>query len=133
MDKKHAPYLFFMGVGEYAVIKDKWRNIDVDYYVEKRIRTLCKTNFWEYSEMIEFFLKLNYDFPWQKYAQIVGRDYVSGAMENTTAVIHEESAQQKAGDLADENKWEDVIAHELFHHWFRRFGNRRKLEQSYCK
>ena len=53
-----------------------------------------------------------------KYAQIVGRDYVSGAMENTTAVIHEESAQQKAGDLADENKWEDVIAHELFHHWF---------------
>ena len=119
MDKKHAPYLFFMGVGEYAVIKDKWRNIDVDYYVEKEYEPYAKQIFGNTPEMIEFFSKkLNYDFPWQKYAQIVGRDYVSGAMENTTAVIHEESAQQKAGDLADENKWEDVIAHELFHHWF---------------
>ncbi len=66
----------------------------------------AKQIFGNTPEMIEFFSKkLNYDFPWQKYAQIVGRDYVSGAMENTTAVIHEESAQQKAGDLADENKW----------------------------
>ena len=28
------------------------------------------------------------------------------------------TTKKKAGDLADENKWEDVIAHELFHHWF---------------
>ena len=46
---------------------------------------------------------------------------------NTTAVIHEESAQQKTGDLADENNGEDVIAHELFHHWFGGFGNRKKV------
>jgi aminopeptidase N len=69
--------------------------------------------------MIEFFSKrLNYDYPWSKYSQITGRDYVSGAMENTTATLHQESAQQKPGDLIDENKWEDVISHELFHHWF---------------
>ncbi len=69
--------------------------------------------------MMEFFSKrLNYDFPWQKYSQMTARDYVSGAMENTTSTLHQESAQQKPGDLIDENKWEDVIAHELFHHWF---------------
>ncbi|SFJ13472.1 aminopeptidase N [Kaistella treverensis] len=119
MDKKHAPYLFFMGVGDYAVVKDKWRNIDVDYYVEKEYEPYAKQIFGNTPEMIEFFSKrLNYDFPWSKYAQIVGRDYVSGAMENTTAVLHQESAQQKPGDLIDENKWEDVISHELFHHWF---------------
>ena len=39
-------------------------------------------------------------------------------MENTTATLHQESAQQKPGDLIDENRWEDTIAHELFHHWF---------------
>ncbi len=35
MDKRHSVYLFFMGVGEYVVVKDKWRNIPIDYYVEK--------------------------------------------------------------------------------------------------
>lgn len=119
MDKKHAPYLFFMGVGDYAVVKDKWRNIPVDYYVEKEYEPYAKQIFGNTPEMMEFFSKkLQYDYPWSKYAQITARDYVSGAMENTTAVLHQESAQQKPGDLIDENKWEDVISHELFHHWF---------------
>lgn len=119
MDKKHAPYLFFMGVGDYAVVKDKWRNISVDYYVEKEYEPYAKQIFGNTPEMMEFFSKrLNYDYPWSKYSQITARDYVSGAMENTTAVLHQESAQQKPGDLIDENKWEDVISHELFHHWF---------------
>lgn len=119
MDKKHSPYLFFMGVGDYAIVKDKWRNIDVDYYVEKEYEPYAKQIFGNTPEMMEFFSKkLNYDYPWSKYAQITGRDYVSGAMENTTATLHQESAQQKPGDLIDENKWENTIAHELFHHWF---------------
>ncbi len=119
MDKRHSVYLFFMGIGDYAVVKDKWKNIPVDYYVEKEYEPFAKQIFGNTPEMIEFFSKkLNYDYPWQKYAQIVGRDYVSGAMENTTATLHGEMANQKAGDLADENRWEDVIAHELFHHWF---------------
>ena len=119
MDKKHAPYLFFMGIGEYAVVKDKWRNIEVDYYVEKEYEPFAKQIFGNTPEMIEFFSKrLSYDYPWSKYAQITGRDFVSGAMENTTATLHQESAQQKPGDLIDENRWEDTIAHELFHHWF---------------
>ena len=119
MDKKHPPYLFFMGVGEYAIVKDKWRNIEVDYYVEKEYEPFAKQIFGNTPEMIEFFSKrLSYDYPWSKYAQITGRDFVSGAMENTTATLHQESAQQKPGDLIDENRWEDTIAHELFHHWF---------------
>jgi aminopeptidase N len=119
MDKKHAPYLFFMGVGDYAVVKDKWRNIPVDYYVEKEFEPYAKQIFGNTPEMLEFFSKkLNYDYPWSKYSQMTARDYVSGAMENTTAVLHQESAQQKPGDLIDENKWEETIAHELFHHWF---------------
>lgn len=119
MEKKHAPYLFFMGVGDYAVVRDKWRNIPVDYYVEKEYEAYAKQIFGMTPEMIEFFSKkLNYDYPWNKYSQLVARDYVSGAMENTTAVIHGEQAQQKPEDLIDQNVWEDVIAHELFHHWF---------------
>ncbi|KMQ65409.1 peptidase M1 [Chryseobacterium angstadtii] len=119
MDKRHATYLFFMGVGEYAIVKDKWKNIPVDYYIEKEYEPYAKQIYGNTPEMIEFFSKkLGYDYPWAKYAQISGRDYVSGAMENTTATLHGSDILQKPGQLIDENKWEDTIAHELFHHWF---------------
>ncbi|HBV14671.1 M1 family metallopeptidase [Chryseobacterium carnipullorum] len=119
MDKRHATYLFFMGVGEYAIVKDKWKNIPVDYYIEKEYEPYAKQIYGNTPEMIEFFSKkIGYDYPWAKYAQISGRDYVSGAMENTTATLHGSDILQKPGQLIDENKWEDTIAHELFHHWF---------------
>jgi aminopeptidase N len=119
MDLPHSPYLFFMGVGDYAVIKDKYKNKEVSYYVEKEYAPVARKIFGLTPEMIAFYSRITgVDYPWQKYAQIVGRDYVSGAMENTTATLHQESAQQDARELTDRNGWEDVIAHELFHQWF---------------
>lgn len=119
MDKRHSTYLFFMGIGDYAIVKDKWKNIPVDYYIEKEYEPYAKQIYGNTPEMIDFFSKkLGYDYPWAKYAQISGRDYVSGAMENTTATLHGSDILQKPGQLIDENKWEDTIAHELFHHWF---------------
>ena len=119
MDLPHAPYLFFMGVGEYAVIKDSYKNKEVSYYVEKEYAPVARKIFGNTPEMIAFFSRITgVDYPWAKYAQIVGRDYVSGAMENTTATLHQESAQQDARELVDRNSWEDVISHELFHQWF---------------
>ncbi|WP_068597419.1 M1 family metallopeptidase [Vaginella massiliensis] len=118
-DYKHAPYLFFIGIGDYAIIKDKWKNVEVNYYVEPEYKDYAKDIFGNTPEMIEFFSnKLDYPFPWDKYHQITARDYVSGAMENTGAVLFLEQIQQKPGQLIDENKFEYIIAHELFHHWF---------------
>ncbi len=119
MDEKHAPYLFFMGIGEFEIVKDSYKKMDVDYYVEKENAPYAKAIFGLTPEMIGFFeSKLGVDYPWNKYSQIVVRDYVSGAMENTTAVVHGEQAYQKPGQLIDENIHENTIAHELFHHWF---------------
>lgn len=119
MDKKHAPYLFFMAVGDFEVIKDSWNGIVVDYYVEKKYAPFARQTFGMTPKMLDFYSKkFKYPFPWAKYSQIVGRNFVSGAMENTTAVIHAENAYQTDEDLNDENQWEAVIAHELVHHWF---------------
>lgn len=119
MDLPHAPYLFFLGVGEYAIIKDKWKDKEVNYYVEKEYAPVAKQIFGNTPEMMTFFSKITgVDYPWVKYSQITGRDYVAGAMENTTATIHQESAQQDARELVDGNNWESTIAHELFHQWF---------------
>ncbi len=119
MDLPHAPYLFFMGIGDFAVVKDSYKGKEVSYYVEKEYGPVARKIFGLTPEMMGFFSKiLGVEYPWVKYAQMVARDYVSGAMENTTATLHQETAQQDARELLDGNAWEGTIAHELFHHWF---------------
>ncbi len=119
MDLPHAPYLFFMGIGDYVIVKDTYKGKEVSYYVEKEYAFVAKKIFGHTPEMMKFFSeKLGVEYPWQKYAQIVGRDYVSGAMENTTATLHQEAAYQNARELTDGIGWEGTIAHELFHQWF---------------
>ena len=119
MDQPHSPYLFFIGVGDYAIVKDSYKGKAVDYYIEKEYEQVARKIYGNTPAMIAFYEKiLGVNFPWVKYAQISGRDYVSGAMENTTATLHSDAVQQDARELADENAWESTIAHELFHQWF---------------
>ncbi len=119
MDLPHAPYLMMMAVGEYSIIKDSYKGKEVSYYVEKEYAPVARKIFGLTPEMMAFYSHITgVEFPWQKYSQIVVRDYVSGAMENTTATVHGSFAQQDARQLVDGNSWEDAIAHELFHQWF---------------
>lgn len=120
MELPHSPYLFFIGVGDFAVVKDAYKGKEVSYYVEKSYEKVARKIFGLTPEMMKFFSEkvTGIEYPWVKYSQIVGRDYVSGAMENTTATLHQESAQQNARELVDGNSWESTIAHELFHQWF---------------
>jgi aminopeptidase N len=119
MDLPHSPYLFFIGIGDYAVIKDSYKGKEVSYYIEKAYEKVARKIYGNTPQMIAYFeSKLGVAYPWSKYAQISGRDYVSGAMENTTATLHSDAVQQDARELVDGNNWESTIAHELFHQWF---------------
>lgn len=114
----HAPYLAMMAIGEFAVVKDKWNGIDVDYYVEPEYEPHAKAIFGETPAMLDYYSDvLDYPYAWEKYSQVVVRDYVSGAMENTTATIHGEFLHKTKRELIDGDN-ERIIAHELFHHWF---------------
>lgn len=118
MDLPHAPYLFMMAVGDFKIYRDKYNNIPVDYYLEPKYAPYAKDIFGKTPAMMDFYGKtLGVPYPWNKYAQIVCRDYVSGAMENTTATLHGEHVQKTKRELLDENE-EGTIAHELFHQWF---------------
>lgn len=114
----HAPYLAMMAIGEFAIVKDKWKGIDVDYYVEPEYEPHAKAIFGETPAMLDYYSDvLKYPYAWEKYSQVVVRDYVSGAMENTTATIHGEFLHRTDRELLDGDN-ERIIAHELFHHWF---------------
>lgn len=118
MNIPHAPYLFMMAIGEFAVVKDSWLGMDLAYYVEPKYSGHAKEIFNHTPEMLSFFSDLfGLKYPWQKYHQVIVRDYVSGAMENTTAVIFGDFIQKTKRQLLEENN-DKIVAHELAHHWF---------------
>ncbi len=118
MDLPHAPYLAMMAIGDFAIVKDKWRGKEVNYYVEKEYEPYARAIFGYTPEMMEFYsTKLGVPYQWNKYSQVVVREYVSGAMENTTATLHSEILQQTDREMLDGDH-EVYVAHELFHQWF---------------
>jgi aminopeptidase N len=123
MNQPHTPYLVMLAIGDFRVFKDSYtkksgEKIEVNYYVEPEYEAHAKAIFGATPEMLKVFSdRLGVEYPWSKYSQIVVRDYVSGAMENTGAVIHGDFLHQTTRELVDGNN-EAIIAHELFHHWF---------------
>lgn len=118
MELPHAPYLVMMAAGEFKIVKDTWRGKEVNYYVEPQFEKDARAIFGKTPKMLEFFSTvLGVEYPWAKYSQICAREYVSGAMENTTATLHTDVLQLDQRELID-GSYEDYISHELFHQWF---------------
>ncbi|MEM9990121.1 MAG: DUF3458 domain-containing protein [Bacteroidota bacterium] len=119
MDLPHAPYLFMLTVGDFAVVKDDWNGMLLEYYVEAEFKEYARDIFPYTPDMLTFFSDiLGVKYPWQKYSQGVVRDFVSGAMENTTAVIFGEFMNGTKDELVDVLLNEKIVAHEMIHHWF---------------
>lgn len=119
MDMPHAPYLVMMAIGDFSVTTEKWRGKDIMYYVEPKYEKYVKTIYKDVPDILTFFSeRLGVEYPWQKLAHITVRDYVSGAMENTTAIIYGEFMNGTDRELIDKDYNDIVVAHEMFHHWF---------------
>jgi len=118
MDLPHAPYLFMMAVGEFAVVEDQWNEMPVNYYIDTAYAAYADDIFGRTPEMLTFFSeRTGVKYPWPKYSQVIVQDFVSGAMENTTASVFYDALLVDDRELLDSH-WDGIIAHELFHHWF---------------
>lgn len=119
MDMPVQPYALMLAAGVFSVVRDTpWNGKEIQYYLEPAYAPYARAIFGHTPEMIQYFSDITgVPYPWNKYSQIVVRDFVSGAMENTTASLYGEFMNQNLRELADKN-YEDVIAHELFHQWF---------------
>ncbi|MEZ5016301.1 MAG: M1 family metallopeptidase [Flavipsychrobacter sp.] len=118
MDMPIQPYVVTFAIGKYTITKDFWRGREVSYYTEEEYTPYARSIFSNTTEMLEFFSDVTgVAYPWNKYSQIIVRDYVSGAMENTSASTFGEFVNQNDREIADRN-YEDVVSHELFHQWF---------------
>jgi len=119
MDLPSAPYLVMMAAGDFVIEKEMWRGKEIQYYLEPKYAGQGKIIYKYVPEILEFYSNvLGVEYPWQKLANIVARDYVSGAMENTTAILYGEFLNGDERELAEREYNETVICHEIFHHWF---------------
>lgn len=138
--KPHSGYLAMLAIGNFIKVSDTWSyqvkdqmwaylleipeskkmsiDMTVDYYMEPEFAPYAKTIFGNTKEMLTYYSDvLGVPYAWDKYAQVVVREYVSGAMENTSATLHGEFLNRTPRQWYDNNS-EDVICHELFHQWF---------------
>jgi aminopeptidase N len=117
MNQPFSSYLISIIVGEYAELKDRFKNTPVSSFVYKNQVQDARVSLGKLPQMVAYFSKkLDYDYPYAKYAQVMVRDF-PGAMENITATtmtdtaVHDKRAHM---DLSSD----DLIAHELSHSWF---------------
>ncbi len=117
MDTPYANYLTSIVVGEFAEIKGEYAGIPVSTYVYKAWLEEGKATTKNLPAMVKFFSeKLNFKYPYVKYAQTTGNTF-SGGMENISATTQTDNMIQDARSLID-NDEDGLQAHELAHQWF---------------
>jgi len=116
--KPHSTYLIMVAAGRYAIIRGKYRNIPLDYYMYPADTSKWSTSFGRTPAMIRFFEgKTGVPYPWEKFDQIIIDDFMWGGMENTTAVTLNDDCVVGARGAIDFPS-DPVVAHELAHMWF---------------
>lgn len=126
MSLPHVNYLVVLAIGKWsqvelppAKIERNGKSVEVPCSVWTAIGTeeRAKAAFAETPRMVEFFSKtFDEPYPWERYDQVLVRNYGMAGMENTTATI--------LGDLTlgnwkpEDPELEILISHELAHQWF---------------
>jgi aminopeptidase N len=117
MNQPFSSYLISIIVGEYAEVKDRFKNTPVSSFVYKNQVQEARASLGKLPQMVAYFSKkIGYDYPYPKYAQIMVRDF-PGAMENITATTMSDTAVHDKRAHLDLSS-DDLIAHELSHSWF---------------
>jgi aminopeptidase N len=119
VSKPHVSYLIMLAAGNYALLKDRAGSLPLEYYVYPAQLEDARICFSKTADMITFFNeKIGFPYAWEKYAQILCRDFVVGGMENTSATtLIDDGTVFDARARVDESPT-SLIAHELAHQWW---------------
>lgn len=117
-ERPHATYLVSLAIGDFEIVRDEWRGIPVEYYVERGLGSDARPSLGKTPAMIEFFSEyLQTPYPYEKYAQVAVRYFTAGGMEHTTATtMHQWIVLDESARLDSDE--ESLIMHELAHQWF---------------
>ncbi len=117
-EKPASTYLYSIVAAHFAVLRDSWRGIPVEYWVAPDTLDATWRTFGETPSMIETYSRvLGVNYPWAKYDQAIIPDFTYGGMENVSATTQTDLALH---DASAEPEWSGrgLNAHELAHQWF---------------
>ncbi|MCC6426590.1 MAG: M1 family metallopeptidase [Phycisphaerales bacterium] len=118
-DKPHANYLVTLIIGKLSIIElggpDSARpGLSIPVYTTIGTEDTARRLYKNTPAMIAYFEKLlDEPYPWDRYAQLIVRDFIWGGMENTAA-----TTMTRGSLYGDDGSQDGLIAHELGHQWF---------------
>ena len=119
MNKPHSSYLLMLAIGDYEVKNIKSKSgvpIQLWYYPDQADRV--GPTYQRTADALDFLEKeIGIPYPWGNLANIPVSDFVTGAMENTTAILFGDFWFIDARGFLDDNYIETDI-HEQAHQWF---------------
>ena len=119
MDVPHSTYLISFVLGEYAVVKEKYREIPLGYYVYPGTESVVLKAYGRTGEMIRVFEEFTQvEFPFAKYDQTIVSAFNFGGMENITATTMADTEILLVNNPLFAGGVEDLVSHELAHSWF---------------
>jgi aminopeptidase N len=117
-DVPHSSYLITLAAGDFAEITDEGAGVPLQYYVERGREDEARRSLGRTPAMMRFFVdRLQYPYPYNKYAQVFVADFIFGGMENTTATTLTDTALYDERAALDYDA-DGLVAHELAHQWF---------------
>ncbi len=118
---KMSTYLLYLGVGEFARITSKYRNIEIGVITTPGKEKYSKLALDYASKFLAYYEKyFGIRFPLPKMDLIAIPDFAAGAMENWGAITFRETALlgDEKSAVATKQRIAEVIAHEFVHQWF---------------
>ncbi|MBI1189831.1 MAG: hypothetical protein GC200_04010 [Tepidisphaera sp.] len=119
-DKPHTYYLVTVAIAKFGIVDVGGPNtarpgLPMPVYVPKGDEKNVPDVFGYTPDMIAFFEKrFHQPYAWDKYAQVMVRDFAAGGMENTSCTLLTENTSSPA----DKGDRDDLVSHELAHQWF---------------
>ena len=118
-EHSHPAYLTSLVIGSFNKVDDTYNGIQLSYYIPKdRAIDEAMLSFINTKDMIEFFEEYTgIKYPYEKYSQVVVKDFIYGGMENINATtltidtLHDRKAHL---DFTSDH----LVSHELAHQWF---------------
>jgi aminopeptidase N len=119
MDQPHSTYLISLVVGDYAKLTDAYKSVPLEYYTYRGTEQQAQSVFGRTPQIMQWFGRvLNYDFPYNKYAQTIVGNFKFGGMENITATTFLDREILYANVSMPDDSSVDLVSHELAHSWF---------------
>ena len=117
-DQPASTYLLSLVAAPLVRLRDRWRDVPVDYYVYLADTAVARPLFGLTPDVLDVFTRLTgVPYPWAKYAQSTVADYFGG-MENVNASTMADWLPDPRA-AADQPWYRHVlIPHEAAHQWF---------------